>query len=183
MPKTTPICLAIALTATSIGHAQSGHTKRMDAMVLPNETRTFCSSNKKCVLTIKTLDHWKTPYPVATLVVNGKSVWERKIDNWRGPRMACVSDAGRIALFDEWPNSPSQRAITIIAQAGKTKHVWSFDQVVAIAGVNRETVPPQAKLGVWLSSMPVIDDDIIRIKIAGVDLILNLIKASLTKAG
>ncbi len=146
---------------------------------MPDEVRTFCSPNKKCVLTIKTLDHWKTPRPQASLSVDGSQVWIFVIQNWHGPKTASVTNTGNVVLFDEWPNIKSDLAVTLISDKGKAKRVWTFDQVRSIANASANDITQNAKIGNWLGGMPAVRSETVQFAMAKVRLILDIAKQSI----
>lgn len=174
MQKTTQICLTIALLAIANGQGQNGHTKKMDVKVMPDEVRTFCSPSKKCVLTIRTLDHWRTPRPQATLTVEGSEVWESAIQNWHGPKTACVTNKGNVVLFDEWPNIKSELAVTLISDKGKSKKVWTFDQIRSIAKASSDDITAFAKIGNWLGGLPAVKGETVSFAMAKVRMSLSI---------
>lgn len=129
-----------------------------DVIELPPVYREFASPSTHFVLTIVSDDHWKTSTARAELHERRRgaqrSVWRHTLANIKGPRRAVVTDHGDVILIDDWINSPSQQALSLLNATGKTVATYSFDSLVAILQVSRRDVSSHATLGLWLSAEP-----------------------------
>ena len=85
-------------------------------------------------------------------------------------------------MIDDWINSPSPRALTLINARGKIIASYSFDALIAILQVSRRDVSSHATLGVWLSAEPTISDDgaTVHFKTAGRVLMMRVRDGRLT---
>ena len=72
---------------------------------------------------------------------------------------ASVADSGAVILFDEWINVPSRHALMLIDPGNTILAHDSIDQLIAILGVARSTISANARLGAWLSGMPMFNAD------------------------
>ena len=135
----------------------------VDARQLPPATREFLSPSGQFALVLASADHWKTHYAEATLAaVNGvrrQPLWQQTLPHEKGPRRVLVMDSGAVLLLDEWINVPSRHAFMLISPEGKTLAHYSIDELIAKLGVSRRTIADNGKLGIWLSSTPVVKPD------------------------
>ena len=145
----------------------------MDRRITPDEIRKFTSESGKFVLTIASLDHWKTRQAVASLFEGKRRIWTLKLPHSHGPRTASVTNAGVVVLFDEWVNIASDFAITSIPISGENHHVWSYADVQLALGVSNATLNSMAKLGPWLTSLPTVNGDFVQVKAAGMTLTVD----------
>lgn len=176
------ILIALPCAAILSGSWRMAHAEKpaMDRISRPAPIRHFVSPAGTCELSVSSADNWKTPYGVAALTRIGDKAqrveWRTPLPHYRGPRTAVVTDAGDAVLVDEWVNSPSRHAVTVISAAGKILAEYSFDQLVALLGVERRQISAHARLGTWMSAEPVLapDQTSIGFSVAGRHLQLQL---------
>ncbi len=157
-----------------------------DVIDLPPVHREFVSPSAMFVLTISSDDHWKTSTAQAELEERRpgapRNVWRHSLANIKGPRRAVVTDHGEVILIDDWINSPSQRALTLISVTGKTVATYSLDSLIATLRVSPRDVSSRATLGIWLSAEPTVSDDgaTVRFRTAGRGLVLHVSDGRMT---
>ena len=167
--------------------AENGRGASRDALVLPPANREFQSPSGQFVLTLSSADNWKTRHAVAELAVSAdggerKPVWRRILPHEKGPRRVLVTDTGAVVLLDEWINIPSRHALMLISPEGRTLAHFSIDELISTLGVARKTISANARLGIWLSSMPVpsTDGTAMVFRTAGRGLVLELANGRLS---
>ena len=143
-----------------------------DRIDLPPLERRFGSG---FVLTVKTLDGWKTPLARATLVdARGGVKWERELPHHHGPRRVLVTQSGQVLLVDEWINVLSRYALTLIAPSGVTVAQYSGEHLISALGVPRAAIRLHARLGAWMTVEPRMDGDSVVFEAGGRRLVLRL---------
>ncbi|MDP2810069.1 MAG: hypothetical protein Q8O34_07965 [Rhodocyclaceae bacterium] len=151
-----------------------------DAIVLPPARREFQSPSGKFFLTLVSADNWKTFHALAELsALDGavrRPVWQQSLPHEKGPRRVLVADSGAVVLLDEWINIPSRHALMLISPEGRTLAHYSIDELIATLDVSRKTISANARLGIWLSSVPVLSADgtAVEFRTAGRGLVLQL---------
>lgn len=163
----------ISLTLLIAGYASGVQTKVMDSRLMPAEERTFTSAGGKCVLRVSTLDHWKTPHPTAVFLMGGKVKWRKILPHWHGPKEVAITDFGDVVLLDEWPNSPSERAVTIFSKGGVIQKVWSFNDVQVAATSLPKDIARGARIGCWMGAVPVVKGRVVQVPVANTVLIID----------
>ena len=149
-----------------------------DRMDLPPLERRFGSG---FVLTVKTLDGWKTPLGRATLVdARGEVKWERELPHHHGPRRVLVTKGGQVLLVDEWINVLSRYALTLIAPSGVTVAQYSGEQIISKLGVARAAIRLNARLGLWMTTEPRLVGDAVFFEAGGRRLVLGLADGQLS---
>lgn len=162
-----PVLLLIAAGAEIVlGPAYAGSAgplAAVDVISRPAATRVFLSPAGHYELTVSSADNWRTPRGVAELAeISGNErrlVWRQDLPHRMGPRTAVVTDSGTVVLIDEWINSPSPYALTVIDSSGKILAQYSLDQLIAALGVERRAISANARLGIWMSAAPVLSAD------------------------
>lgn len=149
-----------------------------DRMDLPPTERRFGTD---FVLTVKTLDGWKTPLGRATLVdARGEVKWERELPHHHGPRRVLVTQSGQVLLVDEWINVLSRYALTLIAPSGVTVAQYSGEHLISALGVPRAAIRLHARLGAWMTVEPRMDGDSVFFEAGGRRLVLRLADGQLS---
>lgn len=147
-------------------------------MDLPPAERRFGSA---FVLTIRTLDGWKTPLGRATLVDSrGEVRWERELPHHHGPRRVLVTLDGQVLLVDEWINVLSRYALTLIAPSGVTVAQYSGEQIISLLGVPRAAIRLNARWGPWMTTEPKLVGDAVFFAAGGRRLVLGLADGQLS---
>ena len=173
---------AVFLCTGTVGAARCAWGQKImtDAIDLPPVHREFMSPSANFVLTISSDDHWATP--MARAALNSRRagvqqiVWRQTLLNIKGPRRAMITDYGAVILIDDWINSPSDHALSVLSAKGKTVATYSLDALIAILNVPRRDVSSHATLGIWLSAEPTVSDDgaTVRFRTAGRGLVLRV---------
>lgn len=179
---------AVVLLAATVGAARCvwGQKIMADVIDLPPVHREFTSRSAHFVLTILSDDHWTTSVARAEVDEHRagvtRNLWRHTLPNIKGPRRALVTDHGDAILIDDWINSPSQQALSLLNATGKTVATYSFDSLVAILRVSRRDVSSHATLGIWLSSEPTLgaNGSTVRFRTAGRGLLLRVRDGRLT---
>ena len=149
-----------------------------DRKDLPPTERRFGTD---FVLTVKTLDGWKTPLGRATLVdARGEVKWERELPHHHGPRRVLVTQSGQVLLVDEWINVLSRYALTLIAPSGVTVAQYSGEHLISALGVPRAAIRLHARLGAWMTVEPRMDGDSVFFEAGGRRLVLRLADGQLS---
>ena len=149
-----------------------------DRIDLPPLERRFGSS---FVLTVKTLDGWKTPLARATLAdARGGVKWEQELPHHHGSRRVLVTQSGQVLLVDEWINVLSRYALTLIAPSGVTVAQYSGEQLISALGVPRAAIRLHARLGAWMTVEPRMDGDSVVFEAGGRRLVLRLADGQLS---
>ena len=177
------LLLSAAATAlSSVGvSALAGQAKpplAADRIVLPPVRRAIRSPSGGFELVITSDDHWKTKLAIGELTdlsAPGRlRVWRMNLPQTQGPRRALVTDQGSTVMFDSWLNVASPHAIVVVSAEGRQLAVHGFDAIVALLGVSRRTVAQHGRLGLWLSSEPVVSGDGLTVLLAAGDRHLRL---------
>lgn len=136
---------------------------RADRIALPPDRREFRSPSGNYILTLSSADHWQTRSALAQLQLRSgnelKPLWHRMLPQERGPRHVLVVDSGAVVLMDEWINIPSRHALMLLAPDGSELANYGIDDLVQRLGVSRRMVADQGRLGLWMSSAPVVSED------------------------
>ncbi len=149
-----------------------------DRIDLPPLERRFGSG---FVLTVKSLDGWKTPLGRAMLVdARGGVKWERELPQHHGPRQVLVTKSGQVLLMDEWINVLSRYALMLIAPSGVTMAEYSGEQIIRALGVPRAAIRLNARWGVWMTSEPSVVGDAVFFEAGGRRLVLRLADGQLS---
>ena len=149
-----------------------------DRMDLPPAERRFGSG---FVLTVKTLDGWKTPLGRATLAdARGGVKWERELPHHHGPRRVLVTKSGQVLLVDEWINVLSRYALMLIAPSGVTVAQYSGEQIISLLGVPRAAIRLNARVGAWMTAEPSAVGDSVFFEAGGRRLVLRLADGQLS---
>ena len=147
--------------AESIAVLLAQNLESDDFVPFPPVKTEAVSPNGQYVLTVESLDGWKTKYAVARLTRRTASgshqVWEKPLPQEYGPRYALVGDEGQVVLFDESINVSSQYAVMLINENKNIQLSHSFDAVAKVLGVKTSAIVEQAKGGWWISAKPVLD--------------------------
>ena len=149
-----------------------------DRMDLPPLERRFGSG---FVLTVKTLDGWKTPLARGTLAdARGGVKWERELPHHHGPRRVLVTQSGQVLLVDEWINVLSRYALTLIAPSGVTVAQYSGEHLISALGVPRAAIRLHARLGAWMTVEPKVVGDSVLFEAGDRRLVLRLADGQLS---
>ena len=109
-------------------------------------------------LVLTSPDEQRTPGVAAELleVVDGqpRSAWRQLLPHRWGPRTALVADGGAVVLVDEWINSLSSRAMSLLAADGRTVKVYGAEELIALLDRPRRAVADAATYGPWLTGEP-----------------------------
>ena len=134
-----------------------------DAIRLPPEVRKSKSRRGNYLFEVITTNGWASPHPFGTLyAIEGgvtRRLWSSRLHMGYGPRFVLVSDTGTVALFDEWINVKTDRAIVLIRDDGHIIKSYSTDDVRIATGVDYTTLTSQAQYGWWIRVQPQVTDD------------------------
>jgi hypothetical protein len=129
-----------------------------DQVPLPPGEEIFVSPSDRFRLHLLAAPDWTKDRPQAALaaVAAGREevLWRRELPQELRPRLALVSDEGRVLLLDEWWNTRSGYAVMLLAPDGSEVARHGFEQVVAALGVTVAELDAEARLGRWISAPP-----------------------------
>ena len=157
---------ACAASATAAGAALAGAPQPMpakDRIALPPDRRAMRSPSGRYELVLRTEDHWQTRTAIGELtdlaIPGQPRLWQLTLPQSQGPRRVLVTDQGSTVMFDSWLNVASPHAIVVVSRQGRILAVHGFDAILALLGVSRSTMAQHRRLGMWLSSEPVVSTD------------------------
>lgn len=148
------VSLAVMFAAVS-----GGPDEGRDRNIRPPEERVFTSPAGKFRLVVRARHSgWKGADANATLYgLEGGSpreIWTRELPHRYGPRFALVDSSGNVAFFDEWFNTPSEHALTVIAADNRRIAQYSFREIADVLQVAGEALVRSATKGPWMSGEP-----------------------------
>ena len=183
---------AMALTVTcgpEEARVQGPGPEPDDRIDLPPASREFSSPGERYVLVLELpgLPNDKRARARLYRSADGQRepIWENPLPHEYGPRHALVDARGSVLLVDEWINVASRHALMLFDSAGREVAHYSFDDVVRVLGVERREVSPHAKLGVWMTTPPVLDGErgVVNIETSGKVLSVRLSDGRLSVDG
>jgi hypothetical protein len=134
-----------------------------DARVLPPLRRDVASASGRFLLVVSSDDQWRTPFARGELFERRQgalqSLWRTDLPHVQGPRWVTVLDSGALILVDDWINSPSEQALTLISPKGHALARYSLDDLIRFLKVPPRRVTDQARHGLWLSTLPLLTGD------------------------
>ncbi len=137
-----------------------------DKRTTPEVVREFSSPCGEYHLLVTGSEGWKNPYASAELWHLPRAGEERrrvwridKLPHRLGPASALVSSCGVVILVDEWVRTPSPVSLTLIDNEGKTKAVFSFEDIARVSGESARAMVKAATIGAWQSKPPQFNDN------------------------
>lgn len=156
-----------------------------DAAPRPPLSERFASPDGRFVLTIAIVvppGSAAAQRALGTLARDGVQVWRNSLPPPVRPRLAAVSDSGRVALFGRWENTLSDMEITVLGPDGGRVARLGREDIERAAGVSAAGIVPAARHGAWLDRLPMVQGERVLLGAAGQALVLDLVSGTLTPA-
>ncbi|MEL6940218.1 MAG: hypothetical protein AAFO84_13605 [Cyanobacteria bacterium J06598_1] len=155
------------------------YRKAIDSISHPPLRQTFSAGDYQLV--IAAVDEWHTEGATAQLYKGTQLQWEQRLPHAYGPRFAQVGVEGQVALFDEFINVASPRAVMVIARSGDVIAQHSFEAVGDAIARSAADLTTQATSGWWISAPPVLNDagNEVLVKTGGTMLEIDLVTGEL----
>jgi hypothetical protein len=133
----------------------------IDVLVRPPLREEVFSPSQTFQLVIATADQWKSQQSLASFYrLEGGAfqlLWQQTLPHHYRPRFLVVSDAGRVALLDEWINIKTKYAVMILNRHGGLVAHYDFEAISRLLGITGADLVTQAKYGAWLTTIPHLD--------------------------
>lgn len=171
-------CLAAGACAAAGRQGQEA-----DRIALPPDSETFGSPSGRFRFQLTAAPSWNPRRSTGRLVRrdDGGTQWERELPHAFRPRFVVVDDTGHVALFDEWLNVRSRRAISVLDADGRELARYGFDDVAKLLGATELTITRLAHHGWWMASRPVQDaSGRVRVESGGRVIVLDMASGRLS---
>jgi hypothetical protein len=169
----------LLLAALAAGPA---HAAGDDAAPRPPLSEGFASPDGRYVLTIAIIvppGSAAAQRALGTLARDGVEIWRNSLPSPVRPRLAVVSDSGRVALFGRWENTLADFEITVLGPDGGRVAYLGREDIERAAGVTAAEIVPAARHGAWLDRRPVVQGERVLLGTAGRALVLDLVSGRL----
>ena len=153
------ILITLAVSSLLLGMAiWSWPLLAIDVLVRPPLREEVFSPSRTYQLVIATTDQWQSQQSLASFYrLEGGAfqlLWRQTLPHHYRPRFLVVSDAGRVALLDEWINIKTKYAVMILNRHGGLVAHYDFEAISRLLGVPGADLVTQAKYGAWLTTVP-----------------------------